>query len=58
MLIDQALLRPCPDLPQLQQADDGTAAMGELVLADVASSGQYLECQRLHQGLIEAVKIK
>lgn len=37
-------------------ADDGTGDPAELTLADVAMSGLYLECQRRHQGLIEAVK--
>ncbi len=53
---DQSLLQPCPDLQPVPVADDGTGDPAELTLADVAMSGQYLECQRRHQGLIEAVK--
>lgn len=56
MPVDQSLLLPCPDLEQVPVADDGTGDPAELTLADVAMSGQYLECQRLHQGLIDAVK--
>jgi hypothetical protein len=37
-------------------AEDGTGDPAELTLADVEMSGQYLECQRRHQGLVEAVK--
>ncbi len=53
---DQGLLQPCLDLQQVPVADDGTGDPAELTLADVSMSGQYLECQRLHQGLIDAVK--
>lgn len=49
-------MQPCPDLRQVPVADDGTGDPAELTLADVEASGQYLECQRRHQGLIEAVK--
>lgn len=55
--IDRALLQPCPDVPVLVSRDDGTADPADLVLADVALAGQYLECQRLHQGLIDAVRL-
>lgn len=30
--------------------------MGDLLLADVDLAGQYRECQKLHQGLVEAVR--
>ena len=56
MPIDQNLLQPCPDLVAVPVAEDGTGDPGELTLADVAMAGQYLECQRNHQGLIEAIK--
>lgn len=46
----------CPDLQQVPVAEDGTGDPAELSLADVASAGMYLECQRRHQGLVEAVK--
>jgi hypothetical protein len=57
VLIDQNLLQPCPDLVAVPAAEDGTGDPGELALADVALAGQYLECQRLHQGLIKAALI-
>lgn len=56
MLVDQSLLQPCPDLRPVPIAEDGTGDPAELTLADVEMSGQYLECQRRHQGLAEAVK--
>lgn len=56
MLVDQSLMQPCPDLEQVPVAEDGTGDPAELTLSDVAASGQYLECQRRHQGLIDAVK--
>lgn len=49
-------MQPCPDLRQVPVADDGTGDPAELTLSDVEASGQYLECQRRHQGLIDAVK--
>jgi len=36
-------------------AEDGTGDPAELALADIALAGQYHECAKLHQGLIEAV---
>lgn len=54
--VDQSLMQPCPDLGPVPVAEDGTGDPAELTLADVSSSGLYLECQRRHQGLIEAVK--
>lgn len=56
MPVDQSLMQPCPDLEPVPIAEDGTGDPAELTLADVSSSGLYLECQRRHQGLIEAVK--
>lgn len=56
--IDQNLLQPCPDLVAVPVAEDGTGDPGELALADVAMAGQYLECQRNHQGLIDAVRAR
>ncbi len=53
---DQSLLERCPDLQQVPVADDGTADPAELALADVAASGLYLECQRRHAGLVEAIR--
>lgn len=53
---DQSLLERCPDLQQVPVAEDGTGDPAELTLADVATAGMYLECQRRHQGLVEAVK--
>ncbi|TWH63840.1 hypothetical protein LX59_03092 [Azomonas agilis] len=49
------MLQSCPDLLPVVVAEDGTGDPAELLLADVALAGQYLECQRLHQGLIDAI---
>lgn len=54
-MIEQALLQPCPDLPLVRVDEDGTGDPAELLLADVALVGQYRECQRLHQGLVDAL---
>lgn len=54
--IDQSLLQPCPDLQQVPVADDGTAPMGDLMLADIDAAGMYRECQAGKNGLIEAIK--
>lgn len=56
-MIEQALLQPCPDLPLVRVDEDGTGDPAELLLADVELAGQYRECQRLHQGLINAVSV-
>ncbi|WP_347506188.1 hypothetical protein [Pseudomonas anguilliseptica] len=56
--IDQLLMQSCPDLPQVPVAEDGTGDPGELALIDVATAGLYLECQRRHKGLVEAVKTR
>lgn len=53
---DQSLLERCPDLQPVVVAEDGTGDPAELALADVATAGQYLECQRRHDGLVEAIK--
>lgn len=58
MPIDQGLLQPCPDLVAVPVAEDGTGDPSELTLADVALAGQYLECQRNQQGLIDAVRAR
>ena len=55
---DQSLLELCPDLQPVPVADDGTADPAELTLADVAASGLYLECQRRHAGLVDAIKVR
>lgn len=46
----------CPDLQQVPVAEDGSGDPAELALADVAAAGMYLECQRRHQGLVEAIQ--
>ena len=48
----------CPDIAPVEMAADGTGDPAELTLADVALAGQYLECQKLHDGLIEAVNAR
>lgn len=53
---DQSLLERCQDPQPVVVAEDGTGDPAELALADVATAGMYLECQRRHDGLIEAVK--
>lgn|GEM_PF-785820 len=53
--IDQSLLQPCPLPVEVPVAEDGTGDPAELALADIALAGQYHECAKLHQGLIEAV---
>ncbi|SUD16430.1 Uncharacterised protein [Aquipseudomonas alcaligenes] len=55
---DQSLLERCPDLQQVPVAEDGTGDPAELTLADVSASGLYLECQRRHDGLVDAIKAR
>lgn len=54
--IDRGLMQECPDLPVVQVAADGTASMGDLVLADIDAAGMYRECQAGKKGLIKAIK--
>lgn len=49
-------MEQCPEPQQVPVADDGTADPAELTLADVAMAGLYLECQRRHAGLVEAIR--
>lgn len=35
--------------------EDGTIAMGELLLADIELAGQYRECMTIHNGLVDAI---
>lgn len=53
--MEQALLRPCPNIKQIEVAQDGTGDPADLTVSDIELAGQYRECQKLHQGLIEAV---
>lgn len=48
--------QPCPPPVEAPVAEDGTGDPPELALADIALAGQYHECAKLHQGLIEAAK--
>lgn len=54
--LDQSLLVRCPDLAPVPVAEDGSGDPAELALAGVATAGLYLECQRRHEGLVEAIR--
>lgn len=54
--IDRGLMQECPDLLPVPVASDGTAPLGDLVLADIDAAGMYRECQAGKKGLIEAIK--
>ncbi len=54
--IDEGLLQECAPILPVPVAEDGTASMGDLTLADIALAGQYRECAKGKAGLIRAVR--
>lgn len=58
MPIDEGLLQPCPLIPLIPAAEDGTAPLGALLVEDVDLAGLYAECATSKDGLIEAVRLR